>query len=128
MFAHVQLGARDLDRMVAFYDAVLAALDIRRSSQSAEAGFVWSKEGRWPQFVIRKPYNDLPATWGNGTQVSFLAASPDGVRKAWETAVRLDGVDEGEPGLRTRYATDFFAAYCRDPEGNKLCFVFTETE
>jgi hypothetical protein len=22
-----------------------------------------------------------------------------------------------------RYAPDFYAAYCRDPEGHKLCFV-----
>lgn len=33
--------------------------------------------------------------------------------------------DLGRPGLRLRYAEDFYAAYCRDPEGRKLCFVQT---
>lgn len=36
------------------------------------------------------------------------------------------GTNEGAPGLRKQYAPDFFAAYCRDPEGNKLCFVHTD--
>lgn len=127
MFAHIQLGARDVDRMVRFYDAVLAELDIGRTSHSPEAGFVWSKGGRWPQFVIREPYDGLPASSGNGTQVSFLVESRNAVQRAWDAAIRSGGSDEGRPGLRTRYAPDFFAAYCRDPEGNKLCFVFTDT-
>ena len=37
----------------------------------------------------------------------------------------LGAMDAGGPGLRPRYAPDFYAAYCHDPEGHKLCFVHT---
>ncbi|WP_410012805.1 VOC family protein [Sodalis sp. C49] len=127
MFSHIQLGARELPRMIAFYDRVLAELDlVRMTPQELDcpAGIIWSKAGqRWPQFVVRRPINGLPATWGNGCQVSFAAPSQDAVASAWSVALSQGGIDEGEPGVRAIYADDFYAAYCRDPEGNKLCFV-----
>ena len=33
------------------------------------------------------------------------------------------GYDEGSPGPRPHFAPDHYAAYVRDPEGNKLHFV-----
>jgi len=127
MFTHIQVGARDWEKMVAFYDAVLAPLGLQRrnSIESAgPAGVIWGRPGqRWPSFVVGPPFNGLPATWGNGTQVSFEAANEHTVRECWVVALGLDGTDEGPPGLRPHYAGDFFAAYCRDPEGNKLAFV-----
>lgn len=69
------------------------------------------------------PFNGLPATCGNGCQVSFEAPTPQVVRQCWEAALRQGGTDEGAPALRPHYAPDFYAAYCRDPEGNKLAFV-----
>ena len=79
----------------------------------------------WPQFFVQKPFNGLPATWGNGVQVSFAAGSQAQVRAAWTKALELGARDEGAPGLRADYAADYYGAYCRDPEGNKLCFVHT---
>ena len=31
--------------------------------------------------------------------------------------------DEGAPGLRPHYHADYYGAYLRDPDGNKLCCV-----
>lgn len=58
-------------------------------------------------------------------QVSFAADSQQTVRAAWEMAIAMGGFDEGAPGPRPQYSKDYFGAYCRDPEGNKLCFVHT---
>jgi len=33
------------------------------------------------------------------------------------------GRDEGGPGLRPHYHADYYGAYLRDPDGNKLCRV-----
>ena len=68
-----------------------------------------------------------PATVGNGSQVSFLTDSTATVDALWADALRAGGTDEGAPGLRPQYASDFYAAYCRDPEGHKLCFVYTSS-
>lgn len=130
MYSHIQLGARELPCMIAFYDRVLAELGlarIARQDPDDPAGVIWAKPGsRWPQFVIRTPINGLPATWGNGCQVSFAAPSQEAVASAWSVALVQGGTDEGEPGIRAIYAQDFYAAYCRDPEGNKICFVHAD--
>jgi lactoylglutathione lyase len=35
----------------------------------------------------------------------------------------LGGQCEGHPGLRPEYHADYYGAYFRDPDGNKLCVV-----
>ena len=123
MYAHIQLGVNDLARMAAFYDAVLLPLGLQRVTpldRIGPAGLVWRPPGsRWPQF------NGDPPNTANGSQVSFLARTPQVVDDAWRQALAHGAADAGAPGLRTRYAPDFYAAYCLDPEGHKLCFVHT---
>lgn len=127
MYSHVMVGANDVDALVAFYDAVLGTLGLARTPRQrtdSPAGFIWSRRGcRWPQFAVRSPFDGGPATPGNGVQISFAAPSRQHVVAAWQIAIDHGGADEGGPGLRPQYNDDFFAAYCRDPEGNKLCFV-----
>ncbi|WP_017904702.1 VOC family protein [Pseudomonas asplenii] len=129
MFSHIQLGARDLPRMTAFYEAVLAELGLVRMPDEADSGppgAGWRMPGwEWPHFFVQEPFNGLPATWGNGVQVSFAALSQGAVKAAWHRALALGAGDEGAPGLRPHYGADYYGAYCRDPEGNKLCFVHT---
>jgi predicted lactoylglutathione lyase len=38
-------------------------------------------------------------------------------------ALAHGGRSEGAPGLRLQYNPDFYAAYVRDPDGNKLAAV-----
>ena len=54
---------------------------------------------------------------GNGSMVAIACDSQDKVRALYEKALALGGKDEGPPG--TRFG-NFFAAYFRDPDGNKL--------
>ena len=129
MYAHVQLGARNIGLMIRFYDKVLIELGIVRVTpldQIGPAGVIWRKlPSRWPQFVINEPWNREMASVGNGSQVSFLAPSSNAVDAAWRAALSMGAKDCGSPGLRSRYAPDFYAAYCLDPEGHKLCVVHT---
>ena len=129
MFSHVIVGARDLPRMARFYDALLAPLGLRRMADGADAddgppGVGWTRPGHhWPQFFVQEPWNGLPATWGNGAQVSFMAPSPKAVDAAHAAGLAAGGIDEGAPGPRPIYGPDYYGAYLRDPEGNKLCVV-----
>lgn len=129
MFAHIQIGVTDLATMCRFYDQVLAHFGLRRAidpQHVGPAGVYWQLPGRrWPQFVIGTPFNGEAASCSNGSQVSFLASSRTVVDAAWTTALASGAVDQGAPGLRPQYAPDFYAAYCLDPEGHKLCFVHT---
>jgi catechol 2,3-dioxygenase-like lactoylglutathione lyase family enzyme len=127
MFSHIQIGARDLPKMIAFYDRIFSILGLVRMPEENDggpAGMGWQRPGkRWPQVFVQLPFNGLPATSGNGMQISFSAQSQQQVRDAWQVALDNGGIDEGAPGLRPQYSEDYFGAYCRDPEGNKLCFV-----
>ncbi|MCR8826693.1 VOC family protein [Pseudosulfitobacter koreensis] len=127
MFTHVMVGANDLERLVTFYDAVLQHTDFCRTTSLDDlgpAGIIWQVPGsRWPQFAIGPPQNGQAASAGNGVMVSFACRSQAAVGAAWKAALAQGGTDAGAPGERPVYSDDFHAAYVRDPEGNKLCFL-----
>ena len=72
------------------------------------------------EFYVTKPANGEPATYGNGTQVSFLTENRTQVEKFHETGLELGGKSEGNPGLRPSDGEVYYS-YIRDLEGNKVC-------
>lgn len=82
----------------------------------------WHSEGRSrPLFVIGQPFDGRPHDAGNGQMVAFVARDRQMVRDVYEVALRNGGTSEGAPGLRTHYHANYYGAYFRDPEGNKIC-------
>jgi catechol 2,3-dioxygenase-like lactoylglutathione lyase family enzyme len=123
MFSHVTIGTTDLVRATAFYDAVLAPLGIERRPGRHENWASWQRPGEVPVLWVGRPINKLPATWGNGWMIALTAPSRAAVDAAHAAALAAGGYDEGGPGLRASYAPDYYGAYVRDPDGNKLHFV-----
>ena len=126
VFSHVMIGLNDVDGSTAFYDSVLSAL-----------GYAPCREDRYyraygeptgPVMWINQPINGDPATVGNGSMVAMLAESRASVDEAYASAMAHGGTDEGAPGLRPHYHPDYYGAYFRDPEGNKLCVVCHKSE
>jgi catechol 2,3-dioxygenase-like lactoylglutathione lyase family enzyme len=79
-------------------------------------------------FWIGKPFDGQPATVGNGSMAAFRARSWKEVDDFHAAALAHGGKSDGAPGLRPHYNPDFYAAYVRDPDGNKiaaLCRGFT---
>ena len=72
---------------------------------------------------ICQPFNGQSAVAGNGTMVALTAKSWQEVVQFYAAAMAHGGSSEGEPGLRPQYNPDFYAAYVRDPDGNKLAVV-----
>ena len=64
---------------------------------------------------------EQPATPGNGQMIALLAPSREIVNRCHALAMVHGGSCEGPPGLRPHYHPDYFGAYMRDPDGNKLC-------
>jgi predicted lactoylglutathione lyase len=54
--------------------------------------------------------------------VALAAKTRADVDAFYAAAIAAGGTDEGEPGLRPFHAS-FYAAYVRDPDGNKLSAV-----
>jgi catechol 2,3-dioxygenase-like lactoylglutathione lyase family enzyme len=124
MISPVTVGLPDLKRAAAFYDAMLAPLGIVRFGTDEDEGWIgWQKSGeRFPTFWICRPFDGAAPHPGNGTMTAFIAPTRAALHAAYDAALARGGTSEGAPGLR-RYAADWYGAYVRDPDGNKLCVV-----
>lgn len=125
MFSHVTLGTDDIARAVAFYDAVLAPLGLRRQESDLEKGYAGyaAAPETTPQFWVLRPIDGRAASPGNGTTVAFEARDRATVDAVHAAILAAGGRDEGGPGLRPHYHADYYGAYARDPDGHKLCVV-----
>ena len=125
MFSHVSLGTNDFDRAATFYDAVLGVLGIVRVATLPDypaAG--WGRSpGAQPQLWVTRPWDEGVALPGNGPMVAFEAPDRATVDAVHTAALAAGGTDEGAPGPRPRYSPDYYGAYFRDPDGNKLHVV-----
>jgi lactoylglutathione lyase len=130
VFSHVLVGVSDFQRAFGFYSALMKCLGIELRFCEAEKPWAgWHSAGRSrPFFVICKPYNRRPHDPGNGQMVAFMAADRATVRKSHATALSHGGTCEGPPGLRSEYHPNYYGAYFRDPEGNKICVACHEAE
>jgi catechol 2,3-dioxygenase-like lactoylglutathione lyase family enzyme len=131
MLTYVYFGTNDLDRATRFYDAVLGPLGMQRCitgdaewDRISSGWGIYEEDGaRELAFWVGKPFNQQPATAGNGSMVAFRARSWKEVDDFHTAALAHGGTSEGAPGLRAHYNPDFYAAYVRDPDGNKLAAV-----
>jgi catechol 2,3-dioxygenase-like lactoylglutathione lyase family enzyme len=103
-------------------------LELRFCDRSKPWAGWHSKGGSRPLFVISTPYNGQPHHPGNGQMTAFLAESRTLVRAVYQMALASAGTSDGEPGLRPDYHAHYYAAYFRDPDGNKLCIVCHNAE
>jgi catechol 2,3-dioxygenase-like lactoylglutathione lyase family enzyme len=58
---------------------------------------------------------------GNGGMTAFLALTREIVDRCYAVALGMGGRSEGMPGLRSHYHPNYYGAYFRDPDGNKIC-------
>jgi lactoylglutathione lyase len=125
VFSHIFVGVKDFDRALAFYKPVMEVLGA--SLRFIDAGRPWagwqSLPNPRPLFLIGTPFDREKHAAGNGQMVAFLAKDRATVDEVHRVALALGAVSEGEPGLRPEYHANYYGAYIRDPEGNKLCFA-----
>ncbi|MBI1340288.1 VOC family protein [bacterium] len=116
MIGYVMLGTRDLSRATQFYDAIASAMGTPRFMETPTS-VAWAKPGGPAGLAVCLRFDGRPSTWGNGVMVALEAGSPEQVRALYDLALSMGASDEGPPGDR---GGGFYAAYFRDPDGNKL--------
>ncbi|WP_349437423.1 VOC family protein [Pararhizobium sp. A13] len=127
MLLYVTIGTNDLARAQLFYDAALAPLGLKRRKQDdVEIGYGAEDDTRCRLWVVT-PHDRNAATIGNGSMVALDAQSRADVDAFYKAALAHGGTDEGAPGLRP-FHSHFYAAYVRDPDGNKLSAVCERPE
>lgn len=116
MIGYVTLGTNDLPRAAAFYDVLCAEMGVGRMGET-ETFIAWGVPGGGAGIGLTKPFNGETATIGNGVMVAFEAKDRAHVDRIYAKARELGAPCEGPPGERF---PGFYAAYFRDPDGNKL--------
>jgi predicted lactoylglutathione lyase len=67
---------------------------------------------------VLKPFNGEAAVAGNGNMAALAFRTTAEVDAFYAKGIELGGSDEGKPGAR---GGNFYGAYFRDLDGNKLC-------
>ena len=124
LVSHVSVGVTDLYRAGVFYDAVLAVVGARRIMEHG-AGIGWGRT--FPEFWANLPRDHRgAAVAGVGAHVCFNAADAEAVVAFYEAGLAAGGYGDGPPGPRPEYAPGYYAAFLRDPDGNKveaMCWI-----
>ena len=116
MIGYVTLGTNNLKRAAAFYDAIAKEMGVGRFMES-ETFIAWGAPGGAAGIGLTKPFDGKPASVGNGVMVALAAKDKAQVDRIYKLAMSMGAKDEGAPGPRSE---NFYAAYFRDPDGNKL--------
>jgi catechol 2,3-dioxygenase-like lactoylglutathione lyase family enzyme len=118
MLGYATIGTSDMDRAVAFYDALLAEAGAKQLFGMDRIKFYGTAMDQ-AMLAICIPYDENAHVVGNGQMAAISGGSREGVDKLYAKAIELGATDEGPPGERLPV---FYGAYVRDLDGNKLCF------
>ncbi|MBB5191468.1 catechol 2,3-dioxygenase-like lactoylglutathione lyase family enzyme [Silvimonas terrae] len=118
---HVSVGTNQFDTATRFYDAVMAALGAKRVMEFPGAVAYGHQV---PEFWVQRPYDGKDAGSANGVHFGFNAASKAQVDAFHAAALAAGGTDDGKPGPRVDYGAQYYGAFVRDPDGNKIEAMF----
>jgi catechol 2,3-dioxygenase-like lactoylglutathione lyase family enzyme len=114
---HVSVAVRDLAASALFYEAVLAPLGMTKlESRAATVGF----GKQYPEFWINLRSAMQPVAAESGAHVCFRARSTDMIDAFHAAALKAGGASDGTPGLRPQHGEGYYAAFIRDPDGNRI--------
>jgi catechol 2,3-dioxygenase-like lactoylglutathione lyase family enzyme len=116
MIGYVTVGTNDLKKASEFYDKLCGELGMGRF-MTTDRIIAWGGPGGGAGFGVALPFDGKPMTIGNGVMAAFGAKDKAHVDRIHQLALSLGATCEGPPGNRSE---KFYAAYFRDPEGNKL--------
>ena len=125
MSVYLTVGALDSARSNAFYDATLATIGWKAHTDFPDLrAYSEGGTGNGPVLWVCKPFNNEPASAGNGSMVGFMVQSRQDVDAFYQAGMANGGTDEGAPNPRPHYGPHWYAAYMRDPSGNKISVVY----
>ncbi|MGC1776502.1 MAG: VOC family protein [Xanthobacteraceae bacterium] len=118
MIDHVSIAVRDLKGAEAFYTALLKPLGMTKLREWPDAAVGYGK--KYPEFWINKrAAMDVIAPDG-GVHTCLRAPDKASVDAFHDAALNARGTTDGGPGLRPEYHGGYYAAFIRDPDGNRI--------
>ena len=125
---HVSITVRSLERAKPFYIGIMSALGAIIAYERDDAiGFGQRNRPDSDGHTYLSVYQSPHASPDPRRHWCFRAASVEQVHAFHAAGVAARGTDDGSPGLRN-YHPQYYAAFLRDPEGNKVEAVYHHAE
>jgi catechol 2,3-dioxygenase-like lactoylglutathione lyase family enzyme len=109
MFDHVTIRVTDRAASERFYDTVLTKLGLASTYRTGTFS-------EWDDFSLAGAEAEHPPT--RRLHVAFVAPSREQVDAFWQAGTDGGYADDGAPGPRQQYRSDYYGAYLLDPDGN----------
>jgi catechol 2,3-dioxygenase-like lactoylglutathione lyase family enzyme len=118
MIDHISIAVRDIKAAEPFYTSLLATLGLSKLREWPDAAIGYGK--RYPEFWINRRSDMTPVVQDSGVHICLRADSREAVNTFYAAALAGGGTSDGGPGLRKEYSDRYFAAFIRDPDGNRI--------
>jgi len=117
MIDHVSIGVRSTTAAKRFYDRVFKPLGYKALSESP--GSLGYGNGAI-QLWLNETDRPVVADEKSGLHLCFSAPTRQSVAEFHAAALAAGGRDNGGPGLRADYGSNYYAAFVIDPDGYRL--------
>ncbi len=118
MIDHISIAVRDLVEGEQFYAAALAPLGLAKLREWPNAAIGFGK--KYPEFWINARDAMDRVADDSGVHICLRAPDTAAVDAFYAAALKAGGASDGEPGLRPHYYAGYYAAFIRDPDGNRI--------
>ena len=118
MIDHISVAVRDLRVGETFYTALLAPLGLAKLREWPNAAIGFGK--KYPEFWINRRAEMPGVADDSGTHICLRAPDTAAVDAFHSAALDGGGTSDGAPGLRPEYYARYYAAFIRDPDGNRI--------
>src|SRR5580700_5341770 len=118
MIDHISIAVRDLKKAELFYLALLAPLGMAKLREWPDAAVGFGK--KYPEFWINKRTAMGRVAEDSGVHICLRAPNSAAVDAFHAAALKAGGASDGPPGQRKEYHAGYYAAFIRDPDGNRI--------
>ena len=123
MFDHVVFGVSDYAASKAFFLRALEPLGVAVVSEGP-LGIELCRPNNKSSLCIRLKAEERPSH----LHLAFSAENREQVEAFYRAALKAGGKDNGAPGLRPSYHTNYYAAFVIGPDGHNIEAVCHEPE
>ena len=117
MIDHISVAVRDLARAAHFYEVVLGAIGYAKlEMRPATVGF----GKKYAEFWLNLRPTMSPIDADCGAHIGLRVRTRALVDSFHAAALAAGGTSDGAPGLRPQHGEGYYAAFIRDPYGNRI--------
>jgi catechol 2,3-dioxygenase-like lactoylglutathione lyase family enzyme len=114
---HASLGTNNVARAKNFYTPLLKILGIE---QVCDYNHAVAYGKGYPEIWLQQPFDNEPASVGNGTHIGFVASNKKQVVDFYTLAIKQGAICNGKPGARTDYGEPYYGCFVLDLDGNRI--------